>query len=161
MMDNEVLLSLKKAKLLQGLSAEHLKIIAAHGNRIEFKPDEIIISEGQERASLYIILQGQVVVYLPKGKDGETSARPTKVLLNKLAEGDCVGEYSIIDNQPASASVAAVGTCELFELPKEDFYQLVNSDDGIAKTLYRNMLEILIKRAREYDSELDSCFVLA
>jgi len=39
MMDNAVLLSLKKAKMLQGLSAEHLKIIAAHGNRIEFKPD--------------------------------------------------------------------------------------------------------------------------
>ena len=63
-----------------------------------FSPGEIILKEGDMGRGVYIILEGDVEVYLPKlSVTGEN--RPTEVNLAKLTPGVCFGEYSLLDEK--------------------------------------------------------------
>lgn len=119
---------------------------------------DIILEEGQTGQPLYIIIDGQVEVFLPKKMKGSFKERPTKIRLGRLNRGDCFGEYSLIDNEPASASVIADGPCEVLKISREYVRETLGSSDAIAKTIYLNMLRVLIIRARESDKVLDLCF---
>ena len=81
-------------------------------------------------------------------------------MLGRLTQGDCFGEYSVIDNSPTSASVVTLEECDLFIIPRINFERIINSDNRLGKIIYKNMLQVLIKRARNYDKELDSFNIL-
>lgn len=78
--------------------------------------------------------------------------------MNTLQPGDCFGEYSLVDAQPASASVVALDPSVLLTLSRTTFDQLAATHDKLAKMIYRNLLGILIRRLRQKDQELDLDF---
>jgi CRP-like cAMP-binding protein len=67
-------------------------------------------------------------------------------------EGDCFGEYSLIDQQPTSASVIATQPGELIKITKPAFDAILQDNDRIAKIVYFNILRILIRRLRKLDT---------
>ena len=97
------------------------------------------------------------VVLSEEGGD-QGLVRATRIKLGHQVQGDFIGEYALIDREPASASVIAVEPCEVFEITQSDFDKILNSSDRLAKTIYRNMLQVTIKRARDSNKELDICF---
>jgi len=149
---------LKESKIFRGLSDDQVKMISSYTKFLRFNSNDIIIEEGQTGHPLHIILKGQVEIFLPKQMKDHFQERPTKIRLNQLNQGDCFGEYSLIDNEPASASVIAVGPCEVLKISREHFRKIITSSDTIAKIIYLNMLKVLTKRARESDKVLDMCF---
>ena len=60
----------------------------------------------------------------------------SKVQLNTLCAGDCFGEYSLIDQNPISASVVATEAGELIQITKPAFDAVLQANDRIAKTVY-------------------------
>jgi len=149
---------LQESKIFKGLSDDYLQIISSHGNMSQFKENDIIIEEGQIGHPLFVIIEGQVEVFLPKIRKGDMQARPTRIRLSRLAKGDCIGEYSLIDSEPASASVVAIEPCKIFKISKSEFEKMIISSDHLAQIIYKNMLRVLIKRSRQYDNELDICY---
>ena len=160
MSDTVLMHYLKSSKIFKGLNDEDLKMVSNSGTIEKFDTNSIIINEGQTGTALYIITKGYVEVFLPKISDLKNLKRLTKIVLCKLTHGDCFGEYSVIDNSPTSASVVALEKCDLFKIPKTNFDKIINSDNHLAKIIYKNMLQVLIKRARDYDKELDFCDIL-
>ena len=158
MFNNELLDILRESKIFKGLSDDYLQTISSHGNMLQIKGNDIIIEEGQIGHPLFVIIAGKVEVFLPKTRKRGMQERPTKIRLNRLAKGDCIGEYSLIDNEPASASVAAVEPCKIFKISRSEFEKMIISSDHLAQIIYKNMLKVLIKRSRQYDSELDICY---
>jgi CRP-like cAMP-binding protein len=71
-----------------------------------------------------------------------------------LNQGDCFGEYSLIEKTRTTASVVAKEPGEALKIPKTYFDQILD-DSQMAKSIYRNMLHILIKRLRKKENELD------
>jgi CRP-like cAMP-binding protein len=61
--------------------------------------------------------------------------------------GECVGEMSLIDSQPASAYVVAQGPSRLLAIPEEQFWRLLSANPIVA----RNLLRLLSKRIRIRD----------
>jgi len=158
MSENDLLKILHASKLLEGLSNEDISMLSSHGKKLTIKGNDIIIEEGQTDHSLFIILKGQVEVVLPKQRGGQTMERVTRIKLSKLAQGDFFGEYSLIDKEPASASVVAIEPCEIFEISKPDFEKILTTSDRLAKIIYKNILKVVIKRIRDINRELDICF---
>ena len=78
--------------------------------------------------------------------------------MDRLSKGDCLGEYSLIDNKPASASIVATEPCKIFQISRQKFMKIITNSNTIEKTVYKNMLEVLIKRCRQSDSDLDICY---
>ena len=158
MISNELLHVLRESKIFKGIPDDHIEKLSAHGTILNFRENDIIIEKGQVGHPLDVILEGQVEVFLPKKRKDDTEERPTRIILDRLSQGDCLGEYSLIDNKPASASVVAIEPCKVFELSKQEFRKIITCSNDLEKTIYKNMLKVLINLCRQSDSDLDICY---
>jgi len=158
MASDEMLNILRETKVFEGISEEHLDLISTRGNLVTFVKGETIIRERQQGHPLFVVIKGQVEVVLPKQISGQAVERPTRIKISDVRPGYCIGEFSLIDGKPASASVIASEPCELIEITRPDWEKIINSSDELAKNIYKNMLLIVINRARQKIKELDICF---
>ena len=145
---------LGRSVVFQGLDPTDLEPVVAASQVITRKPGELILQEGTVGDGLYIVLEGEVDVFLPQ-RAASGSTRPTRIRLNRLGPGRCLGEYGVIDDQPSSASAAAVTAARLSFLPKAEFRKLVVRNDRIGRIVYANLLRYLVGQLRGKDKELD------
>jgi CRP-like cAMP-binding protein len=147
--------SLRTSKVFNGFPDEDLKMVSTSGSLETLDSNLIFLHEGDAPNTLYVIIRGKVEVFLPKKIAHTNKERATKVTLCEMTQGDCLGEYSLLDNNPASASAITLEPTDLFKMSKRSFDVIINSNDRLAKILYHNILLVLIKRGRDYDKELD------
>jgi len=140
--------------VFQHLSPAELDPVLAAAAVIARRPGELILSEGTPGDGLYIVLEGEIEVFLPERAAGG-ARRPTRVRLNRLGPGRCLGEYALIDDQPSSASAAALTPARLCFLPKAEFRRLVERHDRVGRVVYANLLRYLVSRLRGKDRDLD------
>jgi formate hydrogenlyase transcriptional activator len=159
MFEDETFRALANAEIFKGLTHDEIKIFYDASQRITFDKSSTLIEKDQIGSALYIILKGQfevdlpLGVYVPQQTGNQVERRMSKVQLNTLNEGDCFGEYSLIDQQPTSASVIATQPGELIKITKPAFDAILQADDRIAKTIYYNILRILIRRLRKLNTD--------
>lgn len=139
-----------QAPILEKIPEAVCQILLEAGDTMRLRPGEVIVNEGERLARLYIVLAGEVEVYLPK-----RSARVAPVKLTRLAPGGCFGEYAFIDQQPASAAIRSVDRAEVFSISHEDLQAFLDSHYTVASLFYRNLLRILAGRLRAANAELD------
>ena len=78
--------------------------------RLKFlAPDEILFQDGDVAQSVYIVKRGELIAFKGKGY--------SQVILGKISPGEFVGEMAHFNSEPRSATVQAVGDCELIEIP--------------------------------------------
>lgn len=155
MTHSDIVQILTQADAFHGLTAEELQLLAARCQRIAFLYDDIIVQEGHPGVALYVVVSGKLKVFLPQERDGGGGQRASNVPLNTLQRGDCFGEYSLIDRGPVSASIVGMSSGQLLKITKEDFDALLARHDRMAKTIYHNLLRILIRRLRAREQEYD------
>jgi len=160
MLEERIVNILAGVAVFQGLTRDDLKSLANKSRKLTFQERDILIQEGKEESALYILIKGKLKVFLPQEMKGKKEQRVTEVSLNFLKEGDCFGEYSLIDHKPVSASVIAAESGELIQIQGTDFHEIVDKDDRIARIVYENILRILVKRLRKKDQELDLMLVI-
>jgi CRP-like cAMP-binding protein len=159
MFEDETFRALANAEIFKGLTRDEIKIFYDASQRVAFDKSSTLIEKDQAGSALYIILKGQfevdlpLGVYVPQQTGNQVERRMSKVQLNTLNEGDCFGEYSLIDQQPTSASVIATQPGELIKITKPAFDAILQADDRIAKTIYYNILRILIRRLRKLNTD--------
>jgi len=159
MSDDETLRTLANVAVFKGLTPDEIKIFYDASQRVTFNKADTLIEKGQSGSALYIILKGQFEVdlplgaYVPQQTGGQVERRTSKVQLNTLKAGDCFGEYSLIDQRPASASVIATQSGELIQVTKATFDAILQANDRVAKTVYYNILRVLIERLRKLNTE--------
>lgn len=144
---------LKNSRLFAAFDDQQLETVLEHGSLKKHPAGKTIVKEGQRDHGLYFIVSGQVEIILPPER-----GRLSKVSLCTLSEGEYFGEYSLLDNEPASASAVTKGPCEIFTVPRGQFDALTRRDDALSAKLYRNMLLELVSRARKTNQELDIVF---
>ena len=118
--------------LFAGLSPEVLAEIEQHGSIKTYRKNTIVINEGDETDSLYLILSGRVKVFL-SSEDGR------EAVLNHQGPGEYFGEMSLIDRQPRAASVMTVEPARLMIISRGDFMRCLASHPEIALTLIEPM----------------------
>jgi len=109
-----------------------------------------LLEEGEANSRLFIILKGEVSVRLPRN-----ASRVSEVRLATLADGDILGEYSLFDGQPVSATVFAVRPTRVAWLEKWALDAFVDGHREAGRGFYENIARILIGRLRAKDAELD------
>ncbi len=144
---------LSESILFNGLHQEDIKKIYLHGQLDSFKEGEVIIREGQEELSLYLLIEGSSAVMLPK--DGPGFERINNVDLSRKIKGDCFGEYSFLDGKPVSASVVALEPCKVFSISRDNLMEFLEADDSLAKIIYLNFSRMFVSKMRQLvkDSE--------
>ena len=98
---------LKRIDFFDAFSAsEKDKVISFHSRFFSFNAGEVLIQEGQNCKSLFILLSGETSVYKWAGKKA----------LAKLLPGDIFGEISFVTQMPRITSVRADETSIVLEI---------------------------------------------
>jgi len=87
---------LKETRLFGDIPVEYLSVLAEMSEIINMEPDTVILKEGDTNDSLYLLLEGVLAVNL--------AGKPIIMLRRS---GDIVGEMSLINKKPCTATVAA------------------------------------------------------
>lgn len=144
--------------IFKDLPENEMKTVMKECRVKEYEPGQNIVTEGDIGRGVFILLEGQAEVFLPK-KKATGVVRPTPVILAHLKPGQCFGEYSLIDDREVSASVRAVSKAKLCYLSHMDFNTIAEADNRVGKIMYRNLLTVLVERLRKMDKDLDIAFL--
>jgi len=128
-MNEESIKYIKSVVPFNSLSEESLQSISQDLQNVAYSAGEIIIKEGEEGDSLYIIEKGTVQIYMKDPGSDE------KITLSKLKEGDYFGEMALITGEPRSANVEALENVSLYRLDKKGFDKLIKEDPAISLAL--------------------------
>ncbi|RKR03137.1 patatin-like phospholipase family protein [Maricaulis maris] len=107
---------------------------------------QLLFREGDEADAIYLVRSGALAAF----RNGALG-RPD--LIGYIRAGEPVGEMSMLDETPHSASVYALRDSELVRLPKTSFERLTNKHASLMRELSRMMLTRLRGPRRASGSE--------
>jgi small-conductance mechanosensitive channel/CRP-like cAMP-binding protein len=108
---------LRHVDFLRGLSEDHLRLLLPGLSVLKFGAGEIIVREGDQGDSLYIIRDGAVEVVANAG-DGK------QVHIRDLKRPAFFGEMAVMTGEPRNATIRARTDAELLELGRGGFTEL-------------------------------------
>lgn len=107
----------------------------------EYAAGEVLLSPFKHNQYLYLLLQGQLQVYLGSLDNHCVST---------LTPGDCAGEVSFIDNQVPSAYVLASTHVQVLRLPRKVLISLLSQ----SPQLMQNFMQLLCLRVRQSNQSI-------
>lgn len=135
---------IKGVELFDGLSEEELDKVIGLCQERNYKENDVIAEQNSAGNELFII-QGGFVEVAVTGRSGGAS----KVIVN-LGIGQTIGEMSLIDQGPRSATVRAINTPTVVQvITQEDFENLCETDYRIGYVVMRNIAADLSFRLRQ------------
>lgn len=126
---------LSRMPMFGALSQRDLGQLAAVTVPDELAAGAVLTRQGQKGGLAYVIAEGQAEVVRGNRR------------LATLGPGDVVGELSLIDGEPRSATVRAVTPLEVLEISAKDLDRLLRKSSGVR----RRLLEALAGRLRDAD----------
>ena len=104
---------------------------------------EQLITEGDHSDSFYLLLNGEVEVYV-SNDNGE------HFTLSILGDGSHFGELSFLDGDRRSASIKTISDCNFLVLEREDFKSVMRQ----FPSLYETMIQSLVKMVRQQNDTI-------
>jgi CRP/FNR family cyclic AMP-dependent transcriptional regulator len=145
--------------LVKDLPEENIRKLFDRCGRIVVEKGEIIMEEGEERYSMFFFIDGEVVVsntmtMKATGRGGGFSE--VEKSLVKLSAGmvSLIGEMSVIEDLPRSATVKAFTQCTLYEISKKDFEHFVITNPGVGVKILYNISRVLCHRVRRSNKDI-------
>lgn len=131
----------KVLHILGGLNDSDVEWLIQHGERQRLSARKVLISEGDMIDALFILLDGELMASV---KTDEGSRE-----LGRMRVGDMVGEVSLVDERPASATVTVVREARVLNVPRAALKAKLGSDIGFAARFYHAVAQLLSYRLRD------------
>ena len=117
--------------------------LISQARTVALRPDQVLFRTGDACDGCYHVLEGllKVAVVLPSGRER---------ILAILGPGGFIGELSLVDGSPRSASVIALRAAKLYFISRAAF-------DGFAAAhpeIYRHVANLLARRLRDNSATL-------
>lgn len=138
---------LREVGLFGALSDDFLEHLVQTLSVVTCMPGETIFREGEPAREFFVVLDGEIEV-LKKSRRG----RETRVAI--LGPSDSLGEMSIIDMQPRSATVRALGPARMLRITTEEMDALYRHDLKSYTLIVLNIARDLSRRLRVTDGLL-------
>ena len=132
---------LARLGILRGVPLESVVGLLERCAVRQLETGECLLTKGSSNSTMYMILSGTLNVHLDR-PDAEPVAR--------LEAGQTVGELSVIDESPASATVLAAEPARLLVVEDEVFWRLVAASHEFAV----NLLLLFAERMRANNTAL-------
>jgi CRP/FNR family transcriptional regulator, cyclic AMP receptor protein len=104
---------LSAVPLFRGLPESALEAVAGLASETQFTDGDTITREGDEGDAFFVVVDGRLVVT----RNGMT--------IRDLGPGDFLGEISLIDGRPRTATVTAAGPVKALCVRRTDFLELM------------------------------------
>lgn len=136
---------IRRVPLFSMLTVAQGDAVAAAVVKRRFKRGEAIVEQGKQSNALSIILTGRARVIA-------TDPRGREVILATMRPGDYVGEMSLIDNEPHSATVMAEIQTDALILGRLEFARCLPENSSMAYAVMKG----LVQRLRQADRKIES-----
>ncbi|WP_293603630.1 Crp/Fnr family transcriptional regulator [Polaromonas sp. UBA4122] len=136
---------IRRVPIFSMLTVSQAESVADTVVKRRFKRGEPIVEQGKKSNALSIILTGRARVIT-------TDARGREVILATMHPGDYVGEMSLIDDEPHSASVCAEIQTDALILGRPEFARCLPENSSMAYAVLRG----LVQRLRHADHKIES-----
>ena len=104
---------LRKVELFKSFSEETLNILAEHSKQIWLGDQDVLCKEGDPGDKMWVVVSGRVMVF------------KLKKTIAFVEECSFIGEMSLIDNLPRSASIRGIGDVHLLEIDDDLFNKYI------------------------------------
>jgi CRP/FNR family cyclic AMP-dependent transcriptional regulator len=125
---------LRHIPLFHGVQEADLQALADRTVTRSYPKQAIIVNEGDDSDSLYLILAGRVKIYLSDESGKE-------LILAIKGAGQYFGEM-VLDEQPRSASVMTLEPAQFAVLSRADFRDFLLKHPDVALTLIQNLIRV-------------------
>ncbi|MBS1706781.1 MAG: cyclic nucleotide-binding domain-containing protein [Armatimonadetes bacterium] len=129
----------------RGLDELEVGALVAVSKEKVLEGGEVIARQYERGGDLIMILRGTALV---KGFGGEVMA--------ELGPGAVIGEISLVDDEPRSASVVCKGQVTTAVFPRRELVELFKRQPMIEGVIMRNIARVLCSRLRAANIQLDS-----
>lgn len=136
---------IRRVPLFAGLADGHAEMLANTVTKERYKRGDLLVQQGKMSNALFIILSGRarVLVSDPGGRE---------VILATLSIGDCVGEMSLIDREPHSATVMAEQQLDALILGRDAFMHCLQQSSDMSFAVMYELVQRLRNASRKISS---------
>jgi CRP-like cAMP-binding protein len=128
---------LRNVPLFSACTDRDLQKIAKAGDEVTFQPGDVIVDQGQTGREAYIIISGSATVR----RNGKKVA--------VLGPGAVIGELSLLDRGPRTATVTADEPLDVLLIDQRHFTAVLDEVPAIAHKLMAH----LAAKVREFDRQ--------
>jgi CRP/FNR family cyclic AMP-dependent transcriptional regulator len=119
--------------LFEGLTSSELDEIVAICQRRRFKKGDVLTVEGDIGEDLFIVMDGTVEILIKRDK------KSPKIVIH-LGVGQLIGEMSLVDRGPRSATVRAIQDPTIVQVIRhQDFHNLCKHNHRIGYIVMHNI----------------------
>ena len=115
---------LRYSPLFSSCSSQDLERIAKAGDQVTFAKGETLTKQGEPGKEAFIILSGKAIVK----RSGKKVAT--------LGTGSVVGELSLLDNGPRTATVVCDTECQVLVISRGNFLRVIDKVPALAHKLF-------------------------
>ena len=123
--------------ILGQLDDADVEWLARAGRREKHPKGHVLIRSGTKTEFLYIVIDGSLKVLLSSGFN-----------LAAVGVGEILGEISLVDSRPTTASVVVEDDCVVLAVPQRALRDKLHKDQGFAARFYRALAIFLANRMR-------------
>jgi CRP/FNR family cyclic AMP-dependent transcriptional regulator len=135
---------LERVSLFSNLNQHEIAELEAIGIERSIPKNSVVINEGDDSDSLYIILKGRA-----HALRSDESGR--QFIVNRFGPYDYFGEMSFFDRNVRCATVITKDRCTLMILPRKAFFDFAANHPEI----YRNMIKTLLEKLRKATRQME------
>ena len=133
-------LSAERRSVLQRALDAQAEPFTTVAQTVRIAAGHVLVQEGVSQDVLYLMLEGELIASRQVG--GET------VRFGAVGPGEWIGEVSVIDQGPSTATVTASTECELLALSHEGLVALQTERPEVAGAVLNNVTKGLAGRLR-------------
>ena len=126
-----------ESQLFEALGAEKRQRLLQTGRRVTFEEGDVILCEGDEGKSFYLLEEGEVEI--------STKGEGDRVRLASLTSGTVFGEVPVFSKLPRTATVTATSSVKAIRFENEELEGLLEEDENLREALQT----IVLDRARD------------
>jgi len=128
---------------LERLEEADVQWLIDNGHEYQVGVDSQVVREGETPAALYFVLSGRLGVRIPEFGNA---------VVGTLGPGRVVGEISLIDSRPATASVCALENSQLLACSRNEISHRLAADPPFAARFFRAVALDSVGRLQERTS---------
>ncbi len=125
---------LRRFPLLKHVDDAGIVALSKALRRRAFPRNTLLFRKGDPGQAMMLIVAGQVRIFLNDEQGNEITFRT-------IGAGQILGEYSMLDGQPRSASASAITTLDTLILLREDFLHLLRERPLVGVELMHSLAE--------------------
>ena len=132
-------ITMKEVSYLFGaLKAPDVEALMRIGTEQRLHVGEQLLTEGTHHDAIYLVLDGELSVSV----SGRNAA------IAYVGQGEMVGEMSLLESQPASATLCAITPVTVLRIPRDALEESLATDPGFSMRFYRALGMLLSHRLR-------------